>query len=180
MIDNEELKNRILKRCFLNQETGCMEWIGATGNSGYGKINANGKTRDTHRLMWELVNGQVPDGRVVMHTCDNRLCCAISHLSLGSQRENMQDASCKSRTRSGPKLNPQCVQRGEKHWTRRNPESVASGERNGMAKLTEDRVLQIRATVASGQTQRAVAREFGVSEATVSLIVHGKHWKKAS
>jgi hypothetical protein len=51
------------------------------------------------------------------------------------------------------------------------------GERNGMAKLTAEKVAEIRRRRAAGETTVAIAADFGVSHTTVSLIARGKHWK---
>lgn len=52
------------------------------------------------------------------------------------------------------------------------------GEANSMAKLTDEKVRSIRAKCkAAGVRQCAVAREFGVSVMTVSLIVNNKTWR---
>ena len=49
-----------------------------------------------------------------------------------------------------------------------------TGERNGAAKLTDEQVDAIRAACAGGQSQRAVAARFGVSQGHVSDIAAGK------
>lgn len=49
------------------------------------------------------------------------------------------------------------------------------GENHPVARLTEADVCAIRASAAK-QSQRSVAREFGVSPAQVNRIVHGKRW----
>lgn len=173
---NQDALNRIFSRCRRNQETGCLEWQGAIGNGGYGNIGFRGKSWNVHRLVWSLVNGLAEADAVVMHGCDNRRCCEPSHLFLGSQRDNMQDASGKGRTKSGPKLHPECVQSGEQHWTHRMPDRTLKGERNGAAKLTGEDVRKIREMKSSGILQRRIAEQFGISESVVSLIVRGKAW----
>lgn len=88
----------------------------------------------------------------VCHRCDVRNCCRPSHLFLGTNEENVEDKVRKGR---------QARNRGERH---------------GMVKLTADKVLAIRARVAAGERQRAVADEYGVDKTTISLIVCGKSW----
>lgn len=50
------------------------------------------------------------------------------------------------------------------------------GERNGMAKLTEIKVREIRARWAAGETQRAIAAYYGVAPSAVHEIVHRQRW----
>ena len=77
---------------------GCLEWTGRAGNGlGYGKIHFNGKQVYTHRVAWELVNGPIPNGLYILHSCDNPPCCELTHLSLGTHAENMADMVAKGR-----------------------------------------------------------------------------------
>lgn len=50
-----------------------------------------------HRLAWELQYGPIPDGLKICHKCDIAICCRGEHLFLGTQQENLQDASRKGR-----------------------------------------------------------------------------------
>jgi hypothetical protein len=78
-------------------ESGCHEWQGFVGHSGYGLTNYRGKTRVVHRLLWTLVNGPVPRKMDVCHSCDNRICANLDHLWLGTRQQNLIDASQKGR-----------------------------------------------------------------------------------
>lgn len=48
------------------------------------------------------------------------------------------------------------------------------------AKLTASQVTNIRARAKSGAKQSDLAKEYGISEAAVSLIVNGKTWGDAA
>ena len=50
------------------------------------------------------------------------------------------------------------------------------GEDNHLAKLTEEKVAEIRERVASGEKQKDVAKAFGVSPSTVNAVVHRRRW----
>jgi hypothetical protein len=54
---------------------------------------------------------------------------------------------------------------------------LARGEGNPNAKVTEPDVVRIRQQVAAGRTKASVAREFGVSRATVRFIAVGATWR---
>lgn len=85
----------------------CIIWSGSIWSKGrYGMMKLNGRSMGAHRAMWILKNGEIPNGLVVCHKCDNGLCVNINHLFLGTLSENMQDCSKKGR------LNTPC-QKGE-------------------------------------------------------------------
>jgi len=149
--------------------------MAALDGHGYGNIGSgghSGKTLKAHRVAFELAKGPIPAGLGVLHDCDTPRCCNPAHLRLGDQQANMQDMA--RRGRSGPKNNPSCMPRGERHGLRIHPERAARGERVGGAKLKEADVMAIRASTLS---QRALARQFGVSRRTITLILQGKTWR---
>jgi hypothetical protein len=73
---------------------GCWEWMGFIRPSGYGQVHQN---KLAHRVSWELHNGPIPNGVLVLHKCDNKSCVNPDHLFLGSHRDNTQDMMSKGR-----------------------------------------------------------------------------------
>ena len=59
----------------------CLEWTG-NKKDGYGIISLAGRKCRVHRFEWERQRGPIPDGFGVLHSCDNRACRNINHLSL--------------------------------------------------------------------------------------------------
>jgi hypothetical protein len=76
----------------MSTKVNCILHDGPTFN-GYGFDGNNW----AHREAWKKVNGPIPRGGVIMHTCDNPLCVNPEHLKLGSQADNMRDAQAKGR-----------------------------------------------------------------------------------
>lgn len=80
---------------------GCWLWIGATDRDGYGKFQyrENGKQVHVkaHRWAYEHFVGEIRDGDVVMHRCDNPGCVNPNHLDTGTPRENNDDKMRKGR-----------------------------------------------------------------------------------
>jgi len=77
---------------------GCWLWTASLrGKTGYGAFKISGKVMDAHRLSYMIHKGEIPEGMLVCHTCDNRQCVNPAHLWLGSYRDNWMDAINKGR-----------------------------------------------------------------------------------
>jgi hypothetical protein len=147
----------------------CWPWTKARrGRRGeYGQIKVDGRARFAHQVAWELANGRhVPRGKMVLHECDNGVCCNPAHLKLGTHIQNMRDMRERGRAATG-----------DRNVARRQPELVNRGSRNGMAKLTEIDVRSVVRDLGRGESQASIARAYGVSRHTVHLIANGKTWQ---
>lgn len=80
---------------------GCWEWTGTKNRQGYGVVGlyiagaAIGVPAP--RLQWMHHHGEIPDGHVVLHKCDNPPCVNPDHLSIGTQADNLADMRAKGR-----------------------------------------------------------------------------------
>jgi len=134
---------------------GCWEWDKPNNHHGYGEINIEGKIFRANRVAWEQANGPISDGLWVLHHCDNPACCRISHLFLGTPKDNMMDCSAKGRTNGPAKSKP--------------------GEKHPMVKLTWNIVDQIRS---SQETSSSWAKRLGMHHSTICYIRKGKLWRE--
>jgi hypothetical protein len=138
----------------------CLVWVGARHPAGHGSIGVGvGSAKrkiGTHRLMWELARGPIPDGLCVCHKCDNPPCCNVEHLFLGTVGDNNRDMFAKRRHGTGGRL----------------------GERNQNNRLTPGAVIEIRRLHATGLSYPQIS--LAVPNATISnvhCIVHGITWR---
>jgi hypothetical protein len=134
--------------------------------SGYPQIILSRKGRkkigaSVHRLVAAAFIGPIPPGLVVNHINGIRSDNRVSNLEIITQGQNISHA-----IRTGLKKAPQ-------HYR-----PIARGEDNPKAILTNEQVRQIKLRLATGRhgIGRTLAREFGVSEHTISKIKHGQNW----
>lgn len=81
----------------------CWNWTGSVTGSGsvqHGQISIRGRygasPQKVHRVVWDLCVANIRGGQI-NHHCDNPPCIRPSHLYLGTQRQNMRDASKRGR-----------------------------------------------------------------------------------
>jgi hypothetical protein len=60
--------------------SGCWLWTGPKNSKGYGRLAVDGVLRGAHRLMYELVIGQIPQGLTLDHLCRIRNCVNPEHV----------------------------------------------------------------------------------------------------
>lgn len=142
--------------------TSCQLWTKSKDKDGYGLAWAGNKQHRAHRLAWTRARGPIPAGLCVLHRCDQPACVNVEHLWLGTNADNMADKVAKGRQSRGPSA---------KHRQR-----TPRGERVGLAKLTAEQVIDIRAHAANGETQVSLASRFGVVQQNIHNIVHRKTW----
>lgn len=81
--------------------SGCWEWKATKVTGGYGMIGGGPGSQNllAHRVSYELAKGEIPDGMLVCHRCDNPSCVNPEHLFLADHSENMKDMERKGRAR---------------------------------------------------------------------------------
>jgi hypothetical protein len=99
--DSTKLHNRFWSKVNANSPAECWPWTGGVTHNGYGKFSLGPlcarRIVRSHRLVWEMVHGAVPDGMQVLHRCDNPRCCNPEHLFLGTNADNVADKVAKNR-----------------------------------------------------------------------------------
>lgn len=133
----------------------CWEWRG-TIFSDYGSVylqRGKGRKRTkAHRVSWMIHFGEIPDGLLVCHECDNTICVNPNHLFLGTHQDNRADAALKGRLPS------------------------YSGSGNHNSKLRGQDVVIIHELLAEGVSVERVADQYHLSVSTVKQIKSGARW----
>jgi len=74
-----------------NDYDSCWLWQGKLETTGYGRIVCGNKRYGVHQLAYMIFNGDIPQGKIVRHTCDNKNCMNPKHLVLGNHQDNALD-----------------------------------------------------------------------------------------
>lgn len=144
----------------VKNEHGCWGWSGTKDGHGYGTLSGrrhNGEFRRSpekaHRVSYEMNFGEIPDGLVVRHKCDNPECTNPHHLELGTQSDNMKDCSIRGRI---------------------NAKSLENLKRNSLTQEQEKEIRMIKFAGKNGrggQTKKEVAERYGVCTCTIKNIL---------
>lgn len=135
----------------LEEVDGCYEYQGAITDNGYGFIWYKGRNHYAHRIAWLIENGEIPQGMLVLHECDNRRCVRVKHLFLGTHQDNTSDMIAKGR------------------------QVIACGEAKSAFK--ESTIRLIKQELKAGITQREIGRRYGMTRENVSAIARGLSWR---
>lgn len=153
---------------------GCWLWTGGVFKNGYAAFYTGGKMVRAHRFMVEAMHVPIDEGKMALHTCDNRRCVNPAHLYVGTREQNTQDAIERGRfasgDRNGMRTHP------ERHVSKVHPERMARGERSNQSQLTEDDIREIRAAYQNGMTLKALGAQYGITYQAIQKIVRRRSW----
>lgn len=70
----------------------CWLWTGRVTDSGYPlRVRIEGKYFTRHRLCYELLIGEIPDGLLIDHRCRERRCLNPAHLRPVTSKQNQEN-----------------------------------------------------------------------------------------
>jgi len=142
----------------INQNTECWNFVGAKDKNGYGKKYYQKKHMRAHRVSYLIHKGQIPEGFLVCHKCDNPSCINPEHLFIGKNIDNVKD----------------CMRKGR--WMKQE------GTQRYNAKLTDEIVRKARRKAQEpGQVAWYVAKEYagkyGVGISVMAKAIYRVTWK---
>lgn len=129
----------------------CWIWQGHTNDQGYGRFGVGDKVEQAHRVSYTIFKGPIPEGMNVLHECDTPPCVKPSCLFLGTQIDNMGDASSKQR------LN--------------NP----FGEKHPQCKLLDQDIKELRQLRLQGWTYKQLAEKYKIHKDYAAKLCKNKH-----
>lgn len=121
----------------------CWLWVGAHDRRGYGTFHHQDKTYKAHRVVYTLLVGEIPLGKLLLHSCDNPTCVNPEHLTPGTHQDNINDMMERGRHR--------------KPLEKRPIKKLSSEERQA--------ILQD-----NHRSNRVLAKEFGVSITAIRRV----------
>ena len=143
----------------------CWDWLGLAKQGGYGRVRVKTAKGYKSYLVSRLIahdSGLLPtleykghdSGTTVRHICDNPKCCNPAHLTIGTQKDNIQDMLNRGRHRA-PK-----------------------GSSVSLAKLIESDIPIIRKLHSEMlMTKKDIAKLYEVSDVAIGSILCGKTWR---
>ena len=136
----------------VKQKGGCWIFTSTHGGTDYGMLSvSSGEEYLAHRISWEIHNGKIPNGLLVLHHCDVPKCVNPDHLYLGTRQQNMDDMVSRGRS--------------------------VTGEKHPNHKLTRTQIKTIRERYSTGKySQQSLADSFGVHQTNIGFIVRNKTW----
>ena len=124
----------------------CWVWTASKNKKGYGRFGA----KKAHRVAYELRKGPIPEGKILLHSCDFPSCVKPTHLKPGFHLDNKRDAMAKGRH--------------------------AFGEKHGRSKLNEEQVFEILKLEKLKVPRTKIAGMFGINLRTVYRVMNSDSW----
>jgi hypothetical protein len=127
----------------------CLVWPFNLNGRGYGMLRVNMRMQGAHKIAYRRFKGEVSDGMLVCHTCDNPPCFNPRHLFCGTSTDNEQDKKAKHRH--------------------------LFGVRHHQAKLTDAQVIEMR-SLACVTTRQQLADRYDINLRHVFKILRRELW----
>jgi hypothetical protein len=143
---------RFLTKYIIDENTNCWNCTLKSNRYPNFKLSSPRRQISGHRFSYIIHKGEIATNMFVCHSCDNMKCINPEHLFLGTSRDNIDDMLNKKRQ--------------------------AKGSNNGNAKLTEEKVKEIKIHLTNPypKINEHLAEKYNVNSRTISAIRRNKIW----
>ncbi len=134
------------------RSNGCWGWKSFINSTGCGMLGVTGHMVSAYRCSWILYRGPIPEGKLVLHKCHNRVCSNPDHLYIGTNKDNTRDM----------------IEAGRQDFCK---------QKSKLAKLNPEKVKEIKEMLRDGKSQHSIAKIYNVSRGTIQDIFRLKSWR---
>ena len=188
--------NNFLAKFNRGDNDDCWNWMASSNEGGYGWFSVGERMELAHRVSYTYFNGGIPQGLLVLHSCDNPICINPHHLRVGTQQDNIDDMTGRGRhgalgksasKETRKKMSDSKMGNKNNFWQKKHSKKSrkkisdnhadVSGENNGRAILNEKKVLEMKSLRKDvGYSWVKLGEMFGVSPDTARHAVLGITW----
>lgn len=170
---SKETKDWIWSKINRGSDSECWPCYTANNEFGYPRLRVFGALFKGHRLVYEMEFGEIPDGMLVCHKCDNPPCCNPNHMFIGSPKDNMSDASKKGRLATGDRHGSKPGRKKKENF-KVDKHTRTTGEMASGSKFKDSTVLEVYEKYKRGGISQAqLAKDYNMSASHVWGIVNG-------
>lgn len=145
----------------------------------------NRRNRSARSVIWEHFRGPIPEGMMVLRTCEVGLCVEVNHMTLGGHAEMQDIMDIHDKTPRGdrhPMKRPEVKERVmaaalpaiERARAERGNWGKPPGRSGNAMKLTYDQADALRAEAAAGANRTKLACQYGISTGYLQSILSGR------
>ena len=158
LVKRDDWMEWLEKRSMPEPNTGCLLWTASLSDQNRPHAAVGGRIGNAFRLLWEGVNGPIPDGLYLCHRCDNPACVNLDHGFLGTPGDNARD----------------CAKKG-RQWLQSR-----SGFDNPNAKITPELLVWLKANYRPRHPiygARALSRRLHIGRNMLMAAINGRSFK---
>ena len=152
-------------------------YVGSLNGFGYLQVPTNPSTKKLHRVIWECVNGEIPEGYEVHHIDENKLNNSIKNLELIEKGEHIRNHKIgvprSEETKNKISINNARCNLGKKAWNNGLYNVINSKPCYQIDKITGNIIAEFPST-------QEVQRQLGYSQSHIVDVCNNKPQHKTA